>query len=83
MNRTDLEKMLQKFPPEAPITLVGTGPLSHVEMHFNADPVAMKADNLAWADMVKERIGIRLIGKDATLNSITASGSLREAGHKP
>lgn len=76
MTNQDLQKFLQRFPQTAPvrIKLAGAGvvDIDGVEMGFDRSPLRLEAQNLAWSEMIQDKIeallvpGLELTAKPTT-----------------
>ena len=65
MQVQELKRLLERFPQTAEIEIQGPSKqmldLDHVEMAFDMDPIALGDKNLAWSEMVQDRIKARFI----------------------
>lgn len=70
MTNGDLIKILQRFPPEGAVKVRRHGgqhqettpvDVDRAEMRIDPAPLALQAQNIAWADLVKERISVVLV----------------------
>jgi hypothetical protein len=72
MTNAELQKLLQSFPQEAPIDVVADGgmitqALLRVELKIDEAPRTIEK-NLAWADIVKDMIRVRLVYSESKPN---------------